>query len=245
MPEVSDYPVANPPLIFNRRGVIMNIHSPLAGLVASLFWLSSVQSDEVGQRPYEMDWANRVTDTRAPLIDFENLDDWTVSLNDAESEFSLSREQQLWGDHVGKLVYRGTGDRPVITIAPPQAVPVPGPFDCVNLWVYGNNWAWVPDRSTPQVEIRVLLQSVDGTTVPVVLGRVRWQEWWLMHARLSSQQLAQLGNQPRFVGLEVRDGRNKEDRAIYFDNLAVYTEPLAPLKFEPRPRRGITLPSSR
>lgn len=220
----------------------MNICSRLLVVVVCLLPFSSVQSGEIGKRPYELDWAGRVTDTREPLIDFENLDRWTVAQTNAESEFSLSQEQQLWGDHVGKLVYRGSGDNPVITIAPPQGVPVSGPFDCVNLWVRGNNWGWAPDPSTPQVEIRVLLQSADGITVPVVLGRVRWQEWWLMHTRLTAQQLTQLGDRPRFVELEIRDGRNQEDRTLYFDNLVVYKEPLVPLKFEPRPRRGITLP---
>jgi len=220
----------------------MNIYSRLLLVVACSLPLSSVQSSEIGKRPYELDWANRVSDTRMPLIDFENLDGWNVAQTDAVSEFSLSQEQQLLGEHVGKLVYRGIGDHPVVTIAPPHAVPLLAPFDCINLWVRGNNWGWAPDRSTPQVEIRVLLRSADGITVPVVLGRVRWQEWWLMHTRLSAQQLTQLGDRPQFVGLEVRDGRNTEDRMLYFDNLAVYTEPLVPLKFEPRPRRGITLP---
>ncbi len=230
----------------------MNIQLPIRGLLASLFLVlcaSSVetrsdetQSLEIGQRPYEMVWANRVTDTRTPLIDFENLDGWTVSRNDAVSDFSRSQEQQLWGDHVGKLVYRGAGAHPTVALVPPHRIPVPGPVDCVNLWVYGNNWQWVPDRSTPQVEIRVLLQSGSGATVPVVLGRVRWKEWWLMHARLTPDQLTQLGDQPHFAGLEVRDGRNKEDRTIYFDNLAIYAEALAPLEFAARRRRGITLP---
>ena len=118
----------------------MNIYSRLLVVVACLLPFSSVQSSEIGKRPYELDWANRVSDTRAPLIDFENLDGWTVAQTGAVSEFSLSQEQQLWGEQVGKLVYRGSGDHPVITLAPPQAVPLPEPFDCVNLWVRGNNW---------------------------------------------------------------------------------------------------------
>lgn len=154
----------------------MNVCSRLLVVVVCLLPLSNVESDDIGKRPYELDWAGRVSDTREPLIDFENLDRWTVKQTDAESEFSLAQEQQLWGDHVGKLVYRGSGDHPVITIAPPQDVPVEGPFDCVNLWVCGNNWGWAPDQSTPQVEIRVLLQSADGIMIPVALGRVRWQE---------------------------------------------------------------------
>ncbi len=183
-----------------------------------------------------------VNDTRTPLIDFENLNGWQVTQNDAVGVFSISREEQIWGEHVGKLVYRSAGTHPVVKITPPAPVSLEMPLDCVNLWVYGNNWGWVPDRTTPQVEIRVLLENSQGTVLPIVLGRVRWKEWWLMHRRLTTEQLQQLGDHPRFVGLEVRDGRNRDDRTIYFDNLAIYRESLPPLSFEPRRRRGIELP---
>ena len=32
----------------------------------------------VGQRPYEMEWANRTEDTHPPLVDFEDLTGWGV-----------------------------------------------------------------------------------------------------------------------------------------------------------------------
>jgi len=95
----------------------------------------------VGARPYEMVWANRLYDTRPPLIDFENLDGWSVRCDQAEAAFERSREQQLWGRYVGKLVYRGTGRQPRVTIRLAHPVAIAGPFDCINLWVFGNNWA--------------------------------------------------------------------------------------------------------
>ncbi len=220
----------------------MNTRVLVCGLVLAFVGTLSLRADTPGERPYEMDWANRHDDVRNPLVDFEDLQGWTVTCQDAIGDFSRSREQQVWGDFVGKLVYRADGTRPEITIAPPQPLPIGKPFDCVNLWVCGNNWAWAPDRSTPPVEIRVLLQSESGTTVPVVLGSVRWKEWWLMHRRLSAEQLAQLGEKPRLIGIQVRNGRNKDDRSIFFDNLAIYAEPLPALKFEPRPKRNLQLP---
>ncbi|HOM18801.1 MAG TPA: hypothetical protein PLQ00_15830, partial [Thermoguttaceae bacterium] len=103
--------------------------------------------EKVGQRPYEMDWAGRTTDTRPPLVDFENLDGWTVQGEDAQASWRRSREQQIWDKYVGKLVYRGTGRHPTITIRPPKPIPFTPPVDGVNLWVYGNNWGWAPDPS--------------------------------------------------------------------------------------------------
>jgi len=44
-----------------------------------------------------------------------------------------------------------------------------------------------------------------------------------------------------FVGLDIANGRNKEDRVLFFDNLAVFIEQFPPLTFEPRPERGIAM----
>ncbi len=66
------------------------------------------------------------------------------------------------GKHVAKLVYRGTGKSPIGTLRPPKPVPVPSPLDCVNFWVYGNNWSWVPDPATPQVEVGLRVLDASG-----------------------------------------------------------------------------------
>ncbi len=130
-----------------------------------------------------------------------------------------------------------------MTLQPPAPVPLPVPFDCINLWVYGNNWAWVPDPATPAVEIRVVLQNSAGTSVVVTLDQVRWMEWWLVHRRLTPEQIQTLGDRPSLVGIEIVGGRNTSDRTLYFDNLAVYQEPLVPLDVSaPREKRGIQLP---
>ena len=33
-------------------------------------------------------------------------------------------------------------------------------FDAVGLWVYGNNWYWVPDAGTPRVSISTKTQDL-------------------------------------------------------------------------------------
>ena len=79
-------------------------------------------AEEVGQRPYEMVWAGRTEDSRPPTVDFENLDGWTVEVEDAQAAFERSREQLLWGKSVGKLTYRRAGARPVVRVRPPQPI---------------------------------------------------------------------------------------------------------------------------
>ncbi len=213
------------------------------GLFAGSVCDTSAVAQEIGKRPYEMEWVGRTHDTRPPLIDFEDLAGWTVECHQAAASFERSRETQLWDKYVGKLVYRATGTSPVVTVRPPKPVPVTRLFDCVNIWIYGNNWGWAPDRTTPPVAISVLLQGSGGPLVSISLGAVRWKEWWLMHRRLTEQQIAALGPSPQVVGIEVRKGTNKNDRSLFFDNLAVYKEALPPLTFQPRRERGITLPA--
>ncbi|RMG01693.1 MAG: hypothetical protein D6741_04860, partial [Planctomycetota bacterium] len=183
--------------------------------------------------------ANRNTDTRAPLIDFENCGDWTVTTTDAEARWTQTDEQPIWGRFVGKLTYKGTGNQPSIVVTPPKPIPFAGPVDAVNLWVYGNNWAWNPDPTTPPVSLRLLLQDSHGDRLEIDLGTVYWKEWWLIHRRLDESVQARLENGGSVFGLQITGGRNRDDRRLYFDNLAIYREQLGPLHFSPRPKRGI------
>lgn len=215
----------------------------LMSALAFLGWMqASAEEEQVGKRPYEMDWANRIQDIRPPLIDFEDLQGWRVECQDAVAQWERSREQQIWDKYVGKLTYRGTGPRPIITIRPPQPIKFAGPVDCVNVWIYGNNWAWVPDRTTPPVRVTILLKSPEGRAIRAEMGHVNWREWFVVHTRLRSDDAQSLNNGGFVEGIEIAGGTNSENRALYFDNLTPYLEPLPELSFQPRPRRPIALP---
>jgi len=51
----------------------------------------AAETGKVGQRPYELDWANRVQDHCPPLVDFEDLSGWTVQCQNAEAQFERTR----------------------------------------------------------------------------------------------------------------------------------------------------------
>ncbi|HNT34773.1 MAG TPA: hypothetical protein PKH07_07230, partial [bacterium] len=102
------------------------------------------QSKDIGERPYEMEWANRREDAHQPLVDFEYLAGWHIETRDASAELVRTREQQIWGTYVAKLTYCATGDDPEVLIRPPSKVPIHGAWDALTLWVYGNNWEWAP-----------------------------------------------------------------------------------------------------
>ena len=81
----------------------------------------------------------------------------------------------------------------------------------------------------------------DETTrnIPVIF--VSALLWFLCSRRLTPDQIAMVKDGASFVGLDIANGRNKADRVLFFDNLAVFTESFPPLKFEPRPARGIPM----
>ncbi|HNQ88749.1 MAG TPA: hypothetical protein PKM73_09060 [Verrucomicrobiota bacterium] len=197
--------------------------------------------DAIGQRPYELDWAGRVQDHVPPLVDFEKPSPWRVEVRNAVARFERTREQQIWGDYVGKLVYHGTETRTDIRIRPPAPVPIREPFDAVTLWCYGNNWGWTTDPTTPRVALSVLFADAAGGEFAVPMATVNWKEWHCLHRRLSTDEAARIKTGAAFTGLLIAGGSNRDDRVLFFDNLAVYTESFPPLSFEPRPQRGVAV----
>jgi hypothetical protein len=99
----------------------------------------------------------------------------------------------------------------------------------------------VSDPSTPQVDVRLLFQDARGKEIAVPLGRVRWKEWFLLHRRFSPEQTAAATDGVSFTGIEILGARNREDRVLYFDNIAVFRETFPPLTFKPRPARGVPM----
>ena len=188
----------------------------------------------IGQRPYEMEWANRTEDTHPPLIDFEDLTGWQVETINANAQFKRSREQQLWGKYVAKLTYRETGADPEIRTSPPAPIPIQNGFEVVSCWLYGK------ERHRPK--ITALFNASDGSEMRFPM-RADWDSWgwFLSYYRLSPDQIKLVVNGSTFIGLTIHDSNDPEDRLICFDNLAVFTEDFKPLYFKPRPRRGIPM----
>ncbi|MBT7298593.1 MAG: hypothetical protein HN849_03730, partial [Victivallales bacterium] len=195
--------------------------------VVTLVMTLSLAAQTVGVRPYELDWAGRTTDDHPPLVDFEDMTGWRVETKEAVASFESSREQQIWGKYVAKLVYRADGNGPEVNMVPPKPIPLPDSFDAVSCWIYGNNFLG-RDKATPSVSINLLFADGDGVPFGVNLLNMRWQEWFLCHKRLTPEQIERVGKGgATFLGFRITGGRNKEDRVLYFDNLAVFKEEFA------------------
>ncbi|MGB9797744.1 MAG: hypothetical protein ACPLSK_03900, partial [bacterium] len=203
--------------------------------------INVVNADEkVGERPYEMVWANR-KEERQPLVDFENLEGWIVECySGANAKVQRSQEQKMWGDFVCKITFSGTSQDSRFIIKPPKPIPIAGEFDCINLWVYGNNWGWEPlDKNNPRVEIAIHIVDSKGKNFRLYLWNVNWKEWFLAHRRIDESILKEISFPCSFTGIEIRGCSNERESTIYLDSLYLYKEELKPLSFEPRPKRNI------
>ena len=98
-------------LFTDRRPAVRRITLSLPAMLTMMLLSQNgtvLGEETVGQRPYEMVWANR-TRTRVRRWWISRTSTAGPSRASMPWPPSRSREQQLWGDYVGKLVYRGTG----------------------------------------------------------------------------------------------------------------------------------------
>ena len=207
----------------------------MLSIVSCSLWMSGLVA---GERPYEMVWANRLQDDHPALVPFTAAEGWRVEVSDAEARLERSQDALLFGDAVVKLTYRASGPNPRVTLIPPAPVAVTGAFDAVTCWIYGNNHSYAPDPKTPPVNVTLNFADSAGSPFSIPLARVHHKEWFLCHQRLDSGQIARVKNGARLLSVAVTNGRNTEERVLYFNSLAVFTEAFAPLTFQPRRQRG-------
>ncbi|HSB14174.1 MAG TPA: hypothetical protein VLE22_06920 [Bryobacteraceae bacterium] len=194
---------------------------------------------QVGQQPYEFTWVQREEHPQT-LVDFEDLKDWRLEMFDGGSgEFRRSREQQLWGQYVGKFLYSGSRPGSRIVARPPKPIPIPGKFDSIDIWGYGHRWGRRVEQVTPRVDISVWLVDARGKEFKFFMNDVKWRQWWLLHRRIPKEVQAQMLMPASFAGIEVAMGETREPRYFYCDSLAFYVEDLKPLALKPQPRRNL------
>ncbi|MFB3787664.1 MAG: hypothetical protein ACE15F_14985 [bacterium] len=223
-------------LVFTFGSVI-----PVVGLSDEAPFLSPAKpmpsGEPVGERPYEIVRAGRVP-PHEPLADFNSLDGWILEgRHGAQGELAVSQAQRVWESPVARLTYHGASKESEITLRPPKPLPIPEGSNAATLWCYGNNWGWVSDPTTPQVEIVLLLQDSQDAMHPLAMNRVNWKEWWLIHKVIPP--VLQEKQPLRLVGIQIKGGANTETRELFLEDLCFIRESPAPLTFQPRPKRGV------
>jgi len=218
-------------------------------LTGILLFIDSFQpaygQENQGKRPYELEWAGRFTDDHEPLVDFENMEGWTVEAKGGTAEIGRSEEQKIWGIYTGKIAFTGDTAGAGFVIRPPQPIKISGPFTAVNMWVWNDYWdgnVWKDDANNPMVSMSLLLETTNGQSFEIPFNRdLDWPEWYLLHVRLSSGQREAFANGGKLKGIRLSNCLLDEEEAIYLDNLSFYPEALTPIDFEVQPRPGVDL----
>ena len=168
---LSHVPILIPTLMI-RLSIMRSTWKICFGLLI-LFACRVVHADEtIGKRPYEMVWANRTKDIYPPLVDFENSSGWKVQTENTAATFASSREQQIWGDYVGKLTYRATQNAAAsVRVLPPAPILIQNPWDAFSCWIYGNNISG-RDPSTPPVSVDAVFLDSHGKEVYIHLTTI-------------------------------------------------------------------------
>jgi len=211
-------------------------------LLGSLQPVCGQDNWDKGKRPYELDWAGRFTDDHVPLVDFEDMEGWTVKVTWGSAEISRSQEQMIWGSYTCRIAYTGDTTGASFVLRPPKPISIKGSFTAVNMWVWSDYWIWKGDRGKPMVRISLLLETVEGQYFEIPFSRdLDWPGWYLLHIRLTAKQREAFANGGILKGIRLSNCLINEEEYIFMDNLSFYQEDMAPLEYDVLPRPGVDL----
>ena len=168
----------------------------LAGGLLLLGSSQSVSGQDIpdkGKRPYELEWAGRFTDDHEPLVDFENMEGWTVEANGGSAEIGRSEEQKIWGIYTGKITFTGNTAGAGFVIRPPRPIKISGPFTAVNMWVWNDYWdgnVWKDDANNPMVSMSLLLETTNGQSFEIEKESRKVHKLQFMHQTLSRSRFS-------------------------------------------------------
>ncbi|MCP4313989.1 MAG: hypothetical protein GY790_22265 [Bacteroidetes bacterium] len=219
-------------------------------LTGALSFPGSIQSVhgqnefEKGKRPYELDWAGRFTDDHEPLVDFEDMEGWTVEANGGIAEISRSEEEKIWGIYTCKIALKGDTAGAGFILRPPEPMMIRDSFTAVNMWVWNDYWIWRDDvgRGKPMERISLLLETFGGASFEIPFSReLDWPGWYLLHIRLSSAQRKAFTQGGLLKGIRLSNCLIDKEKSVFLDNLSFYKESLEPIDFEVQDRPGVDL----
>lgn len=212
---------------------------------------------KVGERPYEMAWADRKPE-HPEAVGFENLEGWTAAgFLGCTAELVRSREEQMYGSFTGKVTYTGKTGASYFELRPPQPVPIPGEPTAAQVWVRGNNWGWYPKPQTARTNVYAIVRDAQNEHFAISLGHVNFDYWFLMHAAFVSptgrltgrihkegQGDGKIDYPLSFVALRVTNCADEKPARLCFDSLQFYTPVYKPLSEPKLPPKDVPWPTT-
>jgi hypothetical protein len=170
--------------------------------------------------PYELSHAQRPEEPRAQVA-FDNLAGWNAQVfGEGEVALSASVSKRLWRPQLADLSYIAPASLLTVFVTPPEPIPVGGPFDAANFWLYSDH-----DRmAEPHPHFTALLVDANGRDVQIDLGEARNSYWQLLHGVLDPRDAERIRFPARFTGLIADNLKAPETRHCYLESLAFYTQ---------------------
>ncbi|HPD17637.1 MAG TPA: hypothetical protein PLE19_22080 [Planctomycetota bacterium] len=219
--------------------------------------LNADPGGKVGERPYEMVWADRKPE-HPETLDFEDLTGWTaVGFLGCTAELVRSREELMYGTYTGKVTYTGKTGASYFELRPPQPVPIAGEPTACQLWVRGNNWGWHPKPQTARTNVYAIVRDAQGEHFAISLGHVNFDYWFLLHAAFVSptgqltgrihkegQGDGKIDYPLSFVALRVTNCADEKPARLSFDSLQFYRPDYKPLSEPKLPPKDVPWPTT-
>jgi hypothetical protein len=202
-------------------------------------------SEPAHVRPVQRGFVGRKRD-KGQAVTFSDVTGWRVlCYGKTEAEFVRSEEEPLFGEAVGRLTDRGPGPG-YVRLEPPEPAAL-AQFNAMLMWVFGNNWSWVPDPTTPQVQIVVELEDKTGEKHVIYMEPVHWKFWTMLHKLIQpdvsrdERRRAWGGDgngildfPAALTAIEIHGGANTEFRSIYLDSIVFREEKPNPPRIDVR-----------
>ncbi len=172
------------------------------------------------------------TDTGTPLVDFEDIAGWTVTVpaGAVKARITRSGEVPLWGDYVLRTEFV-QGPKPLAgaeaVLAPPKPIRIDHDFDSIDIWRFATDYS---SAKRPKLRYFVDYRTPDGKVHTTGdMGGFLEFGWGIHHIPL--KETVKAGAEfvaIRFTGFE------DTTRIYYFDNLRFYLRSKKPLPADAR-----------
>jgi hypothetical protein len=193
-------------------------------------------------------------------VTFGDLAGWRVAHPEGDTGRLLrSEEEPCYEDlrYQAKLVYASPSGAGRYELLPPQPLPLPDDWNAVSMWVFGNNWSWVPKPDTPQVQLWVRLRDAAGQRHRLSVGTVDFRFYGWLQKRLRDDPVGDprhlfwggpadgvVHHPATLEAIEVLNGTQPEPRTIYLESISFYRDDTPLPKFQPELIEGLPFPTT-
>lgn len=176
-------------------------------------------------------------DARAPLVSFDAVGGWRVEppgAAGATQRIEHAVEPFTAGHAALRLVSTSTQALSLVRLLPPAPVPVPEPFDTLELRLgcHAEKNGAPAVTAAPPASVFACLEDAQGRPLRVGLGAFERNRWVLGHARQHRSFVVRGAFPYRLTAIEIEGwGRPVADE-LYLRNLAAYVESREPVVAE-------------